>query len=569
MSPFDRQTWSKEHTEQGESRHTVPKDLQRFKRCKTKEDPTDQELLELCNLPGRNTSNSTLKLQIKGLSRYPPTYSDEELETKRIARLSNPDDQASCEAEDRYIKKKRKYKKMIAIFAERMQELIAITLPFADAQWTASDITLWLPTNVTFYNLHGGLFHGQRARTIIYCGDESGNNLSDHEDPDMTEIRLKVASVTNSDGSLTGPAFSPWRTYFDWNPCLEPPHDMEHCGINKVELRDIEKHNTTWTDQIYTLPLNYTSSSDNCQRHRRYYNDCTFVIQQANKGNISRGLAYASIMGGNPGDFFNLYTTHDNTSPSPQHSWLRHHQYSIDNDFYRPMIEGLPTTINQVEFADLKGTKSDHSAITDLMSKHMLLTFCKLTLAGTSNIFLDSQVYMTRQSPVEQFRLGLEDDQREEIFGFYEEDPSQAPYSDANPQLVTPYTGISIHLNQDLVKGNIFEKDLGRSDSSCAPVTLLDPGEIFNRLTENWRYGVSTDLLPTKDNMDIDIGKNSAAFDVDKKYEDLILRLGSLVVDDEGAQRLLRDRRISRLLSRHPHTLQLRGGTVQRCILHQ
>ena len=103
MFPFDRQTWNNEHTEQGESRHTVPNDLQRFKRCKTKEDPTDQELLELNNLPGRNTSNSSFELQIKGLSRYPQTYSDEELETKRIARFSNPDDQASREAEDRYI----------------------------------------------------------------------------------------------------------------------------------------------------------------------------------------------------------------------------------------------------------------------------------------------------------------------------------------------------------------------------------------------------------------------------------------------------------------------------------
>jgi len=72
MYPFDRQTWSNEHTEQGEPRHTVLNDLQHFKRCKTKEDPTDQELLELSNLPGRNTSNSTLELQIKGLSRYLP-----------------------------------------------------------------------------------------------------------------------------------------------------------------------------------------------------------------------------------------------------------------------------------------------------------------------------------------------------------------------------------------------------------------------------------------------------------------------------------------------------------------
>ena len=187
--------------------------------------------------------------------------------TKNLKRFSNLDDQASREAEDRYLEKKRKYKKMIAVFAKRMQELIAITLPFADVQWTASDITLWIPTNVIFYDLRGGLFHGQRARTLIYCGDESSNNLSDQEDLDMTEIRLKVASVTNSDGSLTGQVFPPWRTYFDWHPCLEPPHDMEHCGINKVEMRDIEAHNMTWTDKIYTLPLNYTSSSDNCQRH--------------------------------------------------------------------------------------------------------------------------------------------------------------------------------------------------------------------------------------------------------------------------------------------------------------
>jgi len=326
---------------------------------------------------------------------------------------------------------------MIAVFAERMHELIAITLPFADAQWTASDITLWLPTNVSFYNLRGGLFHGQRARTILYRGDESSNNLSDHEDPDMTEIRLKVASVTNSDGSLTGQVSSPWRTYFDWHPCLEPPHNMEHCSINKVEMHDIETHNMTWTDKIYTLPLNYTSSSDNCQRHWRYYNDSTFVIQQANKGNISRGLAYASIMGGNPGDVFNLYTTYDNTSPSQAHL-----PSEVPGDFYRPINGGLPTTINQVKFADLEGTKGDRSAITDLMSEHMLLTFCKLTLADTSSIFLDSQVYMTHQEP---------------------------------------------HLNQDLVKGNIFDKDLGSADNSCAPVTPLDPSEILNRLSENWR----------------------------------------------------------------------------------
>jgi len=195
---------------------------------------------------------------------------------------------------------------MIAVFAERMQELIAITLPFTDAQWTASDVTLWLPTNVTFCNLRGGLFHGQRARTIIYCGDESGNNLSDHEDPSMTEIRLTVTSVTNNDGSFTGQIFPPWRTYFDWHPCLEPPYNMQHCGINKIELHDIEAHNMTWTDKIHTLPLNYTSSSDNCQHHWRYYNDCTIVIQQANKDNISSGLAYANIMGGNPGDVFNM-----------------------------------------------------------------------------------------------------------------------------------------------------------------------------------------------------------------------------------------------------------------------
>jgi len=163
----------------------------------------------------------------------------------------------------------------------------------------------------------------------------------------------------------------------------------------------------------------------------------------------------------------------------------------------------------------------------------MLPTFCKLTLADTSSMFLDSQVYMTRQSPVEQFRLGLEDDQRKKKFGFYEEDSSEAPYSDANSQLVTPYTWINIHLNQDLVKGNIFDKDLGSYDSSRAPVTLLDSSEILNRLTENWRFSVPTDLLPAKDNMDIDIGKNSASFDVDKEYEDLIIRLGSLVVDDE------------------------------------
>jgi len=111
MSPLDRQTWSNEHTEQGEPRHTVPHDLQHFKRCKPKEDPTDQELLELSNLPGRNSSNSTVELQIKGLSRYLPTYSDEELETKRIARFSNLDDQASREAEDRYLKRRSSTRK--------------------------------------------------------------------------------------------------------------------------------------------------------------------------------------------------------------------------------------------------------------------------------------------------------------------------------------------------------------------------------------------------------------------------------------------------------------------------
>jgi len=64
--------------------------------------------------------------------------------------------------------------------------------------------------------------------------------------------------------------------------------------------------------------------------------------------------------------------------------------------------------VNQVAFADFEGTKGDPSAIIDLMSEHMLLTFCKLTLADTSKIFLDSHVYMTRQSPVEQYQLPLE-----------------------------------------------------------------------------------------------------------------------------------------------------------------
>ena len=285
----------------------------------------------------------------------------------------------------------------------------------------------------------------------------------------MTEIRLKVASVTNSDGSLTGQAFSPWRTYFDWNPYLEPPHNMEHCGINKVELRDIKAHNVTWTDKIYTLPLNYMSSSDNCQHHWRYYNDCTIVIQQANKDNISSGLAYANIMGGNPGDVFNMYTTYDNTSPSPQHNWLHHHQYGIDNKFYRPIIEGLPTTINQVEFADLEGTKGHPSAIIDLMSEHMFLTFCKLTLADASKYFLDSQVYMICQSPVEQYRLTLKYERREEYFGLYEEDPSQAPHSDANPKLVTPYTGISIHLNQDMSRATSSKRKWGALTTPAHP----------------------------------------------------------------------------------------------------
>jgi len=75
---------------------------------------------------------------------------------------------------------------------------------------------------------------------------------------------------------------------------------------------------------------------------------------------------------------------------------------------------------------------------------------------------------------------------------------------------------------------------MGSSDSSRAPITLLDPSEILNRLTKNWRFSIRTDLLLTKDSMDIDIGKNSADFDVDKEYDDLIIQLGSLVVDDEA-----------------------------------
>ena len=61
------------------------------------------------------------------------------------------------------------------------------------------------------------------------------------------------------------------------------------------------------------------------------------------------------------------------------------------------------------------------------------------------------------------------------------------------------------HLNQDLVKGNIFDKDLGSADNSCAPVTLLDPSEIINRLSENWHFSVPTDILPIKDNMYIEV----------------------------------------------------------------
>jgi len=51
------------------------------------------------------------------------------------------------------------------------------------------------------------------------------------------------------------------------------------------------------------------------------------------------------------------------------------------------------------------------------MSEHMFLTFCKLTLADASKYFLDSQVYMICQSPVEQYRLTLKYERREGYFG--------------------------------------------------------------------------------------------------------------------------------------------------------
>ena len=138
MPALDRQNWSDKHTEQGKPRSTEPKfNLKRLKRRKLKDDPTDQELPELSNLSGRHKSNPTLELQIKGLSRYSLTYNDDNLKTTRIARVSNPDAQESREAKQRYAQKKRKYKKMIANFADRMQELITITLPFADIEWTA------------------------------------------------------------------------------------------------------------------------------------------------------------------------------------------------------------------------------------------------------------------------------------------------------------------------------------------------------------------------------------------------------------------------------------------------
>jgi hypothetical protein len=521
MPALDRQIWSDKHTEQGKPRRTEPKfNLQRLKRRKLKDDPTDQELFELSNLPGRDKSNPTLELQIKGLSRYSPTYNDDDLEMKRIARLSKPDAQESREAKQRYAQKKRKYKKMIANFADRMQELITITLPFADTEWTASEITYSLPSNIQFFNLRGGFFHGHRARALLFVGDESGDNLNNHEDPDMTEVRLTVTSVINSDDGYAEQAKIGWRMYFDWRHYLDPPDNMEHRGINKIEIRDIQADNMAWTNNVFVLPLDFRIESDHCQRHWQYYNDCTFVLQQANKGIISSGLAYASIMGGRPDEVFNLYNNHIVTGPF---------HYTFDNTLYRPLVNGLPTTINQIAFADLEGTNGDSSAIIDLMSEHMLLTFCKLTLAHTGSIFLDSQVHMTRTSPVEQHRRALEEEQR---------DTGGEEHSNLNRdvslQLVTPYTGISIDVNQDLVTGNIFEKDLGRSDDSRAPVTLLAPSEIIDRLTDNWRFSVPTALLPTKDNMNIDIGKNSAAFDVDKEYEDLIIQLGSLVLDDEA-----------------------------------